>query len=550
MRTEHTGRRMNDGEASFLPGDIAGGRYRILRQIGEGGMGQVYAAEDLRLDGRLRALKLKPAGGAGELLSVEEAHMQMQLSHAHLPQLYDYFPAENGRGEMLVMDYVEGHTLEELIAAREAPLSATDTASIALQLCSALGYLHAQSPPIVHRDLKPSNVMIDRAGGVKLIDFGIARRFLPSQAADTTQLGTPGYAAPEQLTGQQSDARTDMYGLGCLLCLLLTGKLPELALRGHAGRGALPPWLERLLQPERGRRFTSMMEAAAAIADWAAVDFYSKRSTPLATGLRQGGFSSGKAVGDSQQVQVSILSVSPGSGATFITLMLARLLAEIGFSVQAVEIQSGQPHWHALLGANSGSLPTALDPRYVTLREGGVEWLLKGPHAGSQSRPDDDARLGLMLHGDGRQIQLLDWSSGWERPEALNRLRSSSLIIAVADPDPSRWSAERMELLEELTGELRTSERGTSRGTRTSKGMLWAANKDVTFARRREWLGMLPCRPDAFIPFLPPEDWYMMLWQGFPLPRKGRSASRLRASMKPLTEAVQRQYAIRLNYKQ
>ncbi|SDT55172.1 serine/threonine protein kinase [Paenibacillaceae bacterium GAS479] len=534
MRSENTGRRIISDEATFLPGDIAGGRYRILRQIGEGGMGQVYAAEDMRLDGRLRALKLKPAGGAGELLSVEEARMQMQLSHAHLPQLYDYFPAEKGRGEMLVMDYVEGHTLEELIAARGTPMSATDTASIALQLCSALGYLHAQSPPIIHRDLKPSNVMIERAGGVKLIDFGIARRFLPSQAADTTQLGTPGFAAPEQLAGEQSDARTDMYGLGCLLCLLLTGKPPELALRGHAGRAALPPWLERLLQPERSRRFANMIEAAGAIADWAAVDFDGKRNNHPAAGLRLGGFSKEKAAGNSQQAQLSILSLSPGSGATFITLMLARLLAEIGLPVQAIEIQSGQPHWHALLGANSGSLPTALDPRYVTLREGGVEWLLKGPRTRLHSRLDDEARLGLMLHGEGHRVQLLDWSSDWKGPDALSRLRSSSLIIAVADPDPSRWSAERMELLEKLNGELRTSERGTG------KGILWAANKDVAFAGRREWLSMLPNRPDAFIPFLPPEDWYMMLWQGFPLPHKGRSANRLRAGLKPLVEAVQR----------
>lgn len=507
-------------------GQIVGGRYRIVRLIGSGGMGEVYAAEDLRLDGRLRALKLKPAGSAGERLGADEARLQMKLVHPHLPQLHDYFPAQGDVGEMLVMDYVEGQTLEELLLARSSPFTAAETAAVALRLCSALSYLHEQQPPIIHRDLKASNVMIDRYGVVKLIDFGIARRFAPARQEDTTRLGTPGYAAPEQLSGEQSDARTDMYGLGCLLYLLLTRRLPA---HRPERRGSQPFWLERMLQPERSRRFSTMREAAAAISGWAEESCLK---------LPASGFmgAAGAAGAGHAPEQVSVLSLSPGSGGTFVTLWLTRCLAAKGMTVQAVEMHSGQPHWHSLLGMGGKPALSAVHPGYSLLREDRIDWLIRVPAAGAvpADGPDHESRLELMLRSDDNEVRLLDWSSSWEGPEAMRRIRGSGLVLVVADPDPSRWCAKRLDFIH-----------GLAKERESANGLLLAANKDVSFGGRREWLGMLPRYPDAFIPCLSPEEWYSLLWAGLSLEGKGRAAAKLGSGMKPLAQAVYQRFQSR-----
>ncbi|QJC52027.1 serine/threonine protein kinase [Paenibacillus albicereus] len=516
-------------EGSLQPGDVVGGRYRVLSLIGQGGMGEVYAAEDLRLGGALRALKLKPAGSWSELPSADEARLHMKLEHPHLPRLHDYFPSEGGRPEMLVMDYIEGCTLEEAARARPEGYTALEAAAAALQLGSALAYLHEQRPPIIHRDLKPANVMAARSGRLMLIDFGIARRFSPEAASDTTQLGTPGYAAPEQLAGCQSDARTDMYGLGCLLVRLMRGAAPDL--RVQAGRTKeLPYWLTRLLEPERARRFASMREAESAIRSW--LEGEGETPPPAGGSGPFGGLSAAFPAafpaalpGAAAPGRISVLSLSPGSGATFICLMLARLAADRGWPVQAAELACDRPHWQALLGAPE-PLPAALDPRFGRWLQDGVEWLPRQSGAPDLERDEASARLDLMLKSRAGTLQLLDWSSGWTAGDALQRIAGSAAAVVVADPDPSRWSRERIRLLEELSARL-----GPDR-------IHWIANKDVRFADRREWLGLLPARPSAFMPFLDAESWYGLLWQGFPLPRRGEAAAAVRGALSPLLERI------------
>jgi serine/threonine protein kinase len=208
-------------------------RYRILRQIGGGGMGIVYVAEDTRLPGHHCAIKevspaaLVPEERAWAIRAFQqEAQILARLSHLGLTAVTDFFP-EAGNW-YLVMDYVDGDTLEDrLKKAQGGRLPLKEALSITRQLCDVLGYLHAQSPPVVFRDLKPGNVMITPRGEVKLIDFGIARFFKPGQTQDTVNLGTPGYAAPEQYGGRgQTDPRSDVYGLGVLLHQMLTGYDP------------------------------------------------------------------------------------------------------------------------------------------------------------------------------------------------------------------------------------------------------------------------------------------------------------------------------------
>jgi serine/threonine-protein kinase len=208
-------------------------RYRILRQIGGGGMGVVYLAEDARLAGRKCAIKeMSPAQLAPQDRNWainafrQEAQMLANLSHSGLTAVTDFFP--EGGNWYLVMDYVEGKTLEErLEQAQGGRLPLDEAMNIVRQLCNVLEFLHSQRPPVVFRDLKPGNVMLTPQGEVRLIDFGIARFFKPGQTQDTVNLGTPGYAAPELYGGLgQSDPRTDVYGLGALLLRMVTGYDP------------------------------------------------------------------------------------------------------------------------------------------------------------------------------------------------------------------------------------------------------------------------------------------------------------------------------------
>ncbi|MCS7282627.1 MAG: protein kinase [Anaerolineae bacterium] len=217
-------------------GDLLQSRYRIIRQIGGGGMGTVYLAEDLRLAERRCAVKemspalLSPQDQAWAVQAFQrEAHLLAALSHPNLAAVTDFF--QEGGNWYLVMEFVEGETLARRL--QRSPghrLPLQEALAIVRQLCDVLEYLHSQKPPVIFRDLKPSNIMLTPEGRVKLIDFGIARFFKPGQRQDTVNLGTPGYAAPEQYGGLgQSDPRTDIYSLGVLLHQMVTGYDPASA---------------------------------------------------------------------------------------------------------------------------------------------------------------------------------------------------------------------------------------------------------------------------------------------------------------------------------
>ncbi len=212
-------------------------RYQITRNIGGGGMGTVYLADDRRLQGRRCAIKeMSPAELAPQdrNWSIEafrqEAQLLAQLHHPGLTAVTDFF-AEDGNW-YLVMDYVEGETLTALLSRSPGGRFAIQEAlRITRQLLDVLDYLHKQPSQVIFRDLKPSNVMLTPEGQVKLIDFGIARFFKPGKTEDTATLGTPGYAAPEQYGGMgQSGPQTDIYSLGVVLNQMVTGYDPATAM--------------------------------------------------------------------------------------------------------------------------------------------------------------------------------------------------------------------------------------------------------------------------------------------------------------------------------
>ncbi len=199
-------------------------RYRLIKKIGQGGMGIVYQAEDSVLN-RVVAYKVLPPSVKEQpkVLSsfLREARIAASLSHPNIVAVYD---AGHESGDLyIVMEYVDGISLKERLQ-QVAPLPHDEFMHVALQLCQGLAYAHRHK--VVHRDIKPANVMLGRDGQIKIMDFGLAKVVSDALADRTSVKGTPLYMAPEQVTGDQVDHQSDIYSLGCTLYRMATGRPP------------------------------------------------------------------------------------------------------------------------------------------------------------------------------------------------------------------------------------------------------------------------------------------------------------------------------------
>jgi hypothetical protein len=213
-------------------GTLLHGRYKLMREIGQGGFGVVYLARDKQTRRRV-AVKQINIGKlrAREVIDATDSYnrevmLLSKLKHARLPRLHDHFT--DPEHWYLVMDYIKGQTLEESLQATPGKaLPVKQVIAIGIQLCKVLDYLHNLKPPVIFRDVKPANIMRTPRGKIYLIDFGIARRFNAGRIKDTGSLGSPGYAAPEQYGTTQTNTHTDIYGLGATLQTLMTGREPQ-----------------------------------------------------------------------------------------------------------------------------------------------------------------------------------------------------------------------------------------------------------------------------------------------------------------------------------
>jgi serine/threonine protein kinase len=221
---------LSDGN---LIGSIFASRYEILSILGEGGMGVVYLAKHQLMD-RLVAIKMLHGHLVSDHTSLkrfqQEARTASLLAHPKIVTVHDFGVTDDGR-PYLILDYLKGRGLRELID-EEGPLSAERAVKIFSQVCDGLS--HAHSKGVIHRDLKPSNIMLidGEDDGVKLLDFGIAK-LLPQSGLQSQSLtasgevfGTPLYMAPEQILGFPTDARSDLYSVGCVMYEVLCGKPP------------------------------------------------------------------------------------------------------------------------------------------------------------------------------------------------------------------------------------------------------------------------------------------------------------------------------------
>src|SRR5580704_4255164 len=210
-------------QGRFAPGYVLGGRYRIVALLGKGGMGEVYRADDLSLEQPV-ALKFLPEAVAHNPEALarfrNEVRIARQVSHPNVCRMYDLGEADGCC--FLSMEYVDGEDLGSLLR-RIGRLPADKALEIARKLCAGLAAAHEKG--VLHRDLKPANVMLDARGQVLLTDFGLAGLAGQIEGAEVCN-GTPAYMAPEQLSGQEVTARSDIYSLGLVLYEIFTGKLP------------------------------------------------------------------------------------------------------------------------------------------------------------------------------------------------------------------------------------------------------------------------------------------------------------------------------------
>ena len=216
----------------LTPETVLQGRYRIMRQLGQGGMGAVYEAIDQRLD---TTVALKETLFTEERLRKQferEARLLARLHHPALPRVSDHFSEADG--QFLVMQFIPGDDLSEMMTRKRGPFPANQVLTWADQLLDALDYLHTQDPQIVHRDIKPQNLKLTSRGQIILLDFGLAKGQAGEISRVTTSASifgyTPNYAPLEQIQGLGTDPRSDLYALAATLYHLMTGVKPPDAL--------------------------------------------------------------------------------------------------------------------------------------------------------------------------------------------------------------------------------------------------------------------------------------------------------------------------------
>ena len=262
----------------FAPGSLLDGRYRIIGLLGKGGMGEVYRADDLRL-GQPVALKFLPDALRDEPVRLAQFHNEVrtarQVSHPNVCRVYDI--GEVDGVPYISMEYVDGENLATSLR-RIGRFPEDKAAEIARQLCAGLAAAHQRG--VIHRDLKPANVMLDGAGRVRIMDFGLAA----AGRVDDVRAGTPAYMAPEQLLGREVTPRSDIFALGLVIYELFTGRRAYTAtsigelVNQHESRSLAPPSevvsgidasidhvIVRCLDPDPERRPASALAVAAAV---------------------------------------------------------------------------------------------------------------------------------------------------------------------------------------------------------------------------------------------------------------------------------------------
>lgn len=511
-------------------------RYRIAAIAGQGGMSTVYEAEDLKLPGKRWAIKATRHYYRNKQAFTEEAEFLIRLNHPFLPQVVDFVPPNEEGFSFLVMDYIQGSTLQQLFDQNKS-LAYTAIIKYAGQLCELFGYLHGFKPqPIIYRDLKPSNVMIDEQDNIRLIDFGIARKYREERIADTIQLGTVGFAAPEQYLNRQTDERTDLYTLGAMMYYLLSGghhfsdtnkKLTEWA-TGFPRQ--LADVVHQLLENQPEHRIQTAAEVKRLLMDIGTEGSGAKRQAVITAQL-----------GPMSRKLVVVGSLYPGAGSTFTALSLARVMNDLRIPHAVIEHQCNTPEMDSLL---YGEKNKPADYRYYLERASGekslrqpvrwsdgvTEWLPMPPNYNAdidEMRWNADQYFRMLYELD-HSIVIMDISSGWSEPGVMELCHAADHLLVVGGPFPSKWNSKQaeknMKVIREHWGRRMT--------------VHWAANLDESFSCGKEWIDAFPRPPICRVPAFPVKQILETQWQGRLIQDEDEVKEILKKVLLPLIEAI------------
>lgn len=403
--------------------EVRGERYNIVGVLGEGGMGTVYLAEDRRLPGKTWAIKEIRRGKFGRG-GMGEAAALVRLSHPGLPQIADYFETDDGECGYLVMEYIEGETMEQRFVRCGRKPEPETVIRWAVQLCDVLAYLHGIRPhPVVHRDLKPSNVLITAQERVVLIDFGISR-LDRGRGPDTVQLGTFGFAAPELLQSGRTDPRSDLYALGAMLFYLLSGGRHPQGVHAVSDQLARVPFslrqiVEKLLEPDPEHRFPDAESVKAALVPFLAESLQTDgdRGAPWNPPRSSPGRGGRKRI-------LALLSLHPGAGSTVAGLASGALLRRLGVAHAYLEHPAAEP-----------VLDGWLDPDLPDVQDGGGVWLTGARLRERYGTWNEAAQWQTLLEAEA-QVVVADLSHAWEAETVEPLLALADETVVVAGPRP------------------------------------------------------------------------------------------------------------------
>jgi serine/threonine-protein kinase len=207
-------------------GQVLNNRYRIVNLLGQGGFGAVYRAWDVNLKRPCAVKENLDTSPEAQAQFEREALILAGLIHPNLARVTDHFFVPD-QGQYLVMDFVEGEDLHQMIESSGGPISEQDAVRWVSQVCDALSYMHTQQPPIIHRDIKPANIKVTPEGKAMLVDFGIAKIYDPKLRTTVgARAITPGYSPPEQYGQGKTDLRSDIFALGATMYTMLTARVP------------------------------------------------------------------------------------------------------------------------------------------------------------------------------------------------------------------------------------------------------------------------------------------------------------------------------------